>query len=61
MKKGDIVDIYQRPYTKEDFEGKFFPIVWLREAAVAKDGRRGFYDQGTKTLYLFKVIKNENK
>jgi transcription antitermination factor NusG len=22
LKKGDIVDIYQKPFTKEDFEGK---------------------------------------
>lgn len=22
MQKGDIVDVYRRPYSKEDFEGK---------------------------------------
>jgi hypothetical protein len=22
MKRGDVVDVYQKPYTKEDFEGK---------------------------------------
>lgn len=35
MKKGDLIDVYQKPYTQENYEGEAFLVSFIRNDPAA--------------------------